>query len=891
MRKELYDNCIKALQAGDYGLGLDFIRHIYRENHDEGRLMAKKFRTSMKKVVRRGGDVGKLAWGLIYESYVMSARDYFDDFMTALEFFRPPERQFWQPRRAKLMQIADALQDLEDDKLDELFVSQPPRTGKLLADDTLVLTVKGWKKHGDLKVGDKVFSPSGKPVKVTYVHPKDHTTHTVTFSDGTQIKCHFRHEWQVHDRRFNRVRVLETQEMIGHLENGGTEHVRGHRYNFMIPLQKPIKGVKQELFVPPYTLGAWLGDGTNTKPRITCHPDDYAMIERVKADGYVQTKDYYHESAGTAHGYEFETKFRTDLRKYGMCHSHERTEKHIPWQYLCAPIEDRLQLLAGLLDTDGALVRKEKRYHFTTCEPRLRDDVAALVRTFGWRVSVTEYAPKADSRRIQAKNTYWTVCFNPTMEIPTVLERKHLTEFSKQRRLAIVSIEESEPEPGNCITVEGDGLYLASGRMIPTHNSTLALFFMVWVVCRDSERTNIYSSYSKDCTDTFFNGIVEIFTDDMTYALTDIFPTACIADKNAEKGFINIHRKKRLNTLVTRSISMGLNGLADASGYIVIDDIHSGIIEARNPDLLLQTWQVVNNNLLSRKKDATKFLWIGTRWSIYDAISQRLDLLQSSPELENRRYRVVNVPALNENDESNFDYPFGLGFSTLSYKETRAAFEKSDDFGSWLAQYMGMPIEVRGQVFSPESLRYYNGELPEEESDRVLMVVDPSWGGGDYVSGPVFFQYGEDLFLHDWIFTNKDKFISEPQIVESILRNAVQVCYVEGTRVTGTYAEELDKRLRDVGCRINLQRTTKHWASQSGKSQRIFDKAPEIISRVVFRDSKHREKPYQQAMQQLFSFTVESKVKHDDAADSLAMAMVMVAGRTYAKARAVRRIF
>lgn len=551
MRKELYDNCIKALQAGDYGLGLDFIRHIYRENHEEGRLMAKKFRTSMKKVVRRGGDVGKLAWGLIYESYVMSARDYFDDFMTALEFFRPPERQFWQPRRAKLMQIADALQDLEDDKLDELFVSQPPRTGK----------------------------------------------------------------------------------------------------------------------------------------------------------------------------------------------------------------------------------------------------------------------------------------------------------------------------------------------------STLALFFMVWVVCRDSERTNIYSSYSKDCTDTFFNGIVEIFTDDMTYALTEIFPTACIADKNAEKGFINIHRKKRLNTLVTRSISMGLNGLADASGYIVIDDIHSGIIEARNPDLLLQTWQVVNNNLLSRKKDATKFLWIGTRWSIYDAISQRLDLLQSSPELENRRYRVVNVPALNDNDESNFDYPFGLGFSTLSYKETRAAFEKSDDFGSWLAQYMGMPIEVRGQVFSPESLRYYNGELPEEEPDRVLMVVDPSWGGGDYVSGPVFFQYGEDLFLHDWIFTNKDKFISEPQIVESILRNAVQVCYVEGTRVTGTYAEELDKRLRDVGSRINLQRTTKHWASQSGKSQRIFDKAPEIISRVVFRDSKHREKPYQQAMQQLFSFTVESKVKHDDAADSLAMAMVMVAGRTYAKARAVRRIF
>lgn len=419
--------------------------------------------------------------------------------------------------------------------------------------------------------------------------------------------------------------------------------------------------------------------------------------------------------------------------------------------------------------------------------------------------------------------------------------------------------------------------------------TTLIMFFIVWVMCRHMEMTNIYCTYSKDVADTFFSGIVEVFTDDMVYALEEVFPTAKLVGTNAERGTINVGRKKRMQNLICRSITAGLNGLADAQGYIVIDDIHSGILEARNPELLLGTWQVINNNLLSRGKDRTKFLWIGTRWSIYDAISQRIDLLETSEMMEGRRYRVVNVPALNESDESNFDYPYGLGFSTNTFREKRAAFEKSDDYASWLAQYMGQPIERNGAVFDPEALRYYNGELPDEEPDRILMVVDPSWGGGDFVSAPVLYQYGDELYLHDLVFTNKDKFVSEPQIVECCVRNSVQAMYVEGTRVTGTYAEELDKRFRDVQYRLNLQRTTKHWASQSGKAQRIYDKAPEIIQKVVFRAAKHRDKPYQQAMQQLFSFTVEGKIKHDDFPDSLAMAMVMVSGTLYAKARAVRR--
>ena len=549
MDKKLLDSCIRYLKAQNYEKGFECIQHMYADDHEEGRVTAQKFRTSMKKVLARGGEWAKRAHDLIFRSYVMSAKEYFDDFMVAVEYYRPVERRFWLPRREKLLPICQALQDLEDDKLDELFVSQPPRTGK----------------------------------------------------------------------------------------------------------------------------------------------------------------------------------------------------------------------------------------------------------------------------------------------------------------------------------------------------TTLMVFYMVWIMGRDSERTNLYTSYTKDVVDTFYNGVLEILTDDMTYAVEEVFPKMKLVSTNAERGSINVERKKRFASLQCRAVGQATNGMSDCSGMMVIDDIHSGILEARNPDLLLGTWQVVNNNILSRRKDRTKILWIGTRWSIYDAISQRLDLLESSPELKERRYRVVNVPALNENDESNFDYPFGLGFSTNSYIETRAAFAKADDMPSFLAQYMGQPIERDSAVFPPDALTYYNGELPEEEPDRILMAVDPSWGGGDFVSAPVIYQYGDELFLHDIVFTNKDKFVSEPMIVDCAVRNNVQAMYVEGTRVTGTYAEELDNRFRAIGYRLNLQRTTKHWAGGTGKSQRIFDKAPEIISKIRFRDPKHRNLPYNAAMQQLFAFTVEGKVKHDDFPDSLAMVIVMTGGGLYAKAKAVRR--
>ena len=125
------------------------------------------------------------------------------------------------------------------------------------------------------------------------------------------------------------------------------------------------------------------------------------------------------------------------------------------------------------------------------------------------------------------------------------------------------------------------------------------------------------------------------------------------------------------------------------------------------------------------------------------------------------------------------------------------------------------------------------------------------------------------------VYTNGDKTVSEPLIVQAALKHNASAIYVEATRTTASYAEEIDKRIRSTGNRMNIITTTKHWTG-TGKAQRIFDKAPEIKERMVFLDSNNRSKEYNKFMQNVYSFTIEGKNKHDDAPDSLAMILANI---------------
>lgn len=172
-----------------------------------------------KKLVpyKNGGELTKLRKCLVHAYDTRARCGDFESFCIALEWKRPIEKQFYIPRM-KLMRkhgVTQGIQDLIDDKLDLLVLNLPPRIGKLISNSTPVLTKNGWKKHGDLQVGDYVLNHKGRFVKVLATSPEYQCNCRMTFSNGEQIDCHENHEWVVHDRYTNEELTLETKEMIG----------------------------------------------------------------------------------------------------------------------------------------------------------------------------------------------------------------------------------------------------------------------------------------------------------------------------------------------------------------------------------------------------------------------------------------------------------------------------------------------------------------------------------------------------------------------------------------------------------------------------------------------------------------------------------------------------
>lgn len=404
--------------------------------------------------------------------------------------------------------------------------------------------------------------------------------------------------------------------------------------------------------------------------------------------------------------------------------------------------------------------------------------------------------------------------------------------------------------------------------------TTLMVFFVLWVILRDSERSNLYCSYTDSVVQVFYNGLIEILNDNVTYLWKDVFPECSVVSTNAMDKLLNINRKKRYASFTGRSLYGTLNGACDCNGYEIADDLISGIEEAMNKDRLNAAWLKVDNNYLPRAKQTARRLWIGTRWSMQDPIARRIELLENDDRYKNVRFKVINLPALDENDESNFEYACSVGFDTEYYKQRRASFERNNDLASWLAQYQGSPIERDGSVFSPEDMRYYNGVLPEADPDRIFMAVDPAWGGGDYVAAPICYQFGDDIYVADVVYDNGDKRVTQPLIVGKAKQYGVQAINVEATKTTSSYTEGINDLLIKDGIKLNINSTTKHFTG-TGKEQRIFDKAPEIRERMIFLASGHRNKAYELFMQNVFSFTLVGKNKNDDAPDSLAMAIQM----------------
>lgn len=401
-------------------------------------------------------------------------------------------------------------------------------------------------------------------------------------------------------------------------------------------------------------------------------------------------------------------------------------------------------------------------------------------------------------------------------------------------------------------------------------------FAYLWFGSRNSELSNLYTAYSDKITKAFYAGLLELI-EDPTYTYQEIFPQNTISKRNGDDLTIDLVRAKTYPSFTCRSIYGTLNGSCDCNGLAVADDLFSGIDEAISVDRQATVWGKFDNNFMKRLKKKAKLINMGTRWALGDCQGRRLNLLENKPEFKNRRYKVISIPALDENDESNFDYPYNVGYSTDDYRMSRASFEENDDMASWFAQCQQQPVERQGALFESSGMNFFNPEsdLPDRDPDRIFMAVDEAFGGGDFVSAPVCYQYEDAYYIMDVVFNAGDKKITRPLIRDMILKHSVQAIQYEETKTTTDYREWVEKALKEKGYRCNSYgRPT---PGNTGKRARIFDKAPEIRE-MWFLDSTHRTKEYQKFIQNLYTFKMEGKVKHDDAPDSLAQLCNMKLG-------------
>lgn len=397
--------------------------------------------------------------------------------------------------------------------------------------------------------------------------------------------------------------------------------------------------------------------------------------------------------------------------------------------------------------------------------------------------------------------------------------------------------------------------------------SQMMTVYAAWHCARDTEASNLYCTYKESLGGAFLEGVTEIWTDP-TYCHSDVFPKAKIVYTDAKNHKIDLERRKKYKSIAGKGLESGLNGEYDAKGVLIIDDIIEGIQDVLNPETLKRKQTVFDNNLMSRAKEKCKIIYNGTIWSLHDIYMDRLDFLQNNPEAKGIRWEILKIPALNpETDESNFDYNYGVGFSTQYYRTKRAKFEENDDMASWCAQYQQEPIERDGAVFNPEHMRFYNGVLPNEEPLKVLSACDVALGGGDYLSMPVAYVYESgDVYIHDVVFDNSEKNVTQPQVVEMVIKNQITSGFFESNQGGEGYKDDIGRLLKEQGYFINL--VSKYAPTKTRKEQRIWDNAPSI-RQFIFRDTGCRSPQYRKFMTNLYSFTINGKNKNDDAADSL----------------------
>ena len=389
--------------------------------------------------------------------------------------------------------------------------------------------------------------------------------------------------------------------------------------------------------------------------------------------------------------------------------------------------------------------------------------------------------------------------------------------------------------------------------------TTLAIFYLTWLGGKIPNDPMLTGSHSNSFVRGVYDECLRIMDKNGDYLWHEVFPDIQVTNTNAKDCRIDLDKRQRFETLEFTSIGTGNAGLYRAATLLYCDDLVSGIEVALSKERLDKLWETYTTDLRQRKiGDHCKELHIATRWSVHDVIG-RLEREYGDSD----RAKFIVIPALNENDESNFDYAYGVGFSTNFYREQRNIM---DDV-SWRALYMNQPIERDGILYQKDELRRYF-DLPDEEPDTIIAVCDTKDRGADYCCMPIAYQYGQNFFIEDILCDNSKPEIVDARLVEILLKHKVKLARFESNSAGGRVAQAVQAQVKKRGGITHI--TTKF--TTANKGTKIIVNSPYVKEHFLFKDDTvFPNKDYKKAMDMLCSYTMMGKNKHDDVPDGMAM--------------------
>lgn len=356
------------------------------------------------------------------------------------------------------------------------FLYGVPGTGKAQPLDSIIYCPEGPRLMGDLKVGDLVCTPDGGASKITGIFPQGpKDIYKITFKDESSVECCLEHLWQIYFKnKKEQVKIVDTNYLLKNCS----------KRTISIQNVKPVYFSKRTLLIEPYLMGLLLGDGGFTNANISYTSADKETLQFIeekldsnykmqkKKDSDIDYRLVKKERNG------FPNHYKDSLRKYNLwgLGSHE---KFIPKDYLYSSIEDRFEILRGLLDSDGSVGKGGIPEYYTTSK-QLMDDFKELVESLGGRIYIGSRIPSFTYKgeKKQGKRSYSaTIVFD---DASNIFKLKRKQEKVKKRtkyftKNIIRTVEKIGSKECQCIMINHpDHLYITN-NFIPTHNTHIAV--------------------------------------------------------------------------------------------------------------------------------------------------------------------------------------------------------------------------------------------------------------------------------------------------------------------------------------------------------------------------------------------------------------------------------